>query len=224
MRSMPATRLGQRVAEQPRRPHDRLAVRVDEPQAATISRSRGSSCEHDELGCVDGDVLHGLAGVDQLLAPPNASPPCPVGRSCSRGPRRGLGPPRGRAPVVSTSGRQAVTVWRRLGRLEHRRRCTVGRTRSPARPSQSGISQARRARRASGIVGDRGRVLAEQHVRAELERDRPLGVRAQREARHAERRGLLLDAAGVGDDRARRRARPRGSRCSRAARCRRPPR
>ena len=62
-------------------------------------------------------------------------------------------------------------------------------------------------------------VLSEQRVRAVGDRDRPLGVRAQREARHAERGRLLLDAAGVGDDRARADLQARGSRGSRAARC-----
>ena len=42
-------------------------------------------------------------------------------------------------------------------------------------------------------------VEAEQDVGPELDRDRPLGVVAQREARDAEVRRLLLDAARVGE-------------------------
>ena len=57
------------------------------------------------------------------------------------------------------------------------------------------------------------RVQTEQRVRAVRDRHRPLGVVAQREARHAERRRLLLDAAGVGQ-RPRRR-RPRATRKAR---------
>ena len=51
------------------------------------------------------------------------------------------------------------------------------------------------------------------------DRDRPLGVRAQRVAGDAERGRLLLHAAGVGDDRARAGLRATGSRGSRPGRC-----
>src|SRR5690348_6889212 len=42
-------------------------------------------------------------------------------------------------------------------------------------------------------------VAPAQPVRADLAGDRPLGVLAQRQARHAERSGLLLNAARVGE-------------------------
>ena len=62
---------------------------------------------------------------------------------------------------------------------------------------------ARRPARAPQPLGDLReplRLEPEQHVRAVGDGHRPLGVVAQREARDAERRRLLLDAAGVGDD------------------------
>src|SRR5439155_25653647 len=44
------------------------------------------------------------------------------------------------------------------------------------------------------------RLEAEQGVRAELDRDRAIGVRAQREARDLQSGGLFLDPARVGHD------------------------
>ena len=68
----------------------------------------------------------------------------------------------------------------------------------------------RRVRSASsaGISAIRRGLGAEQRVRAELDRHRPLGRVAQREARHAERRRLLLHAARVGEHEARLRLEP----------------
>ena len=67
-------------------------------------------------------------------------------------------------------------------------------------------------------LADACRVEPEQGVRPGPHGDRALGVVAQGEARHAQERRLLLDAAGVRQDRAPRRPRARGSRDSRPAR------
>ncbi len=71
--------------------------------------------------------------------------------------------------------------------------------RSAACPSQpGGMRWSRGSRSNAGTSAMRSGVEAEQRVRAELDRDRTLGVVSKREARHAQVRRLLLNAARVG--------------------------
>ena len=99
-------------------------------------------------------------------------------------------------------------------------RSSTSAARSPAWPSHSGIARVARALARAARESRRSArgSSAEERVRAELDRDRPLGRVAQREAAHAERRRLLLHAARVGEDERAPRPRGRGSRDSRAVR------
>ena len=79
--------------------------------------------------------------------------------------------------------------------------------RAPAFPSQSGICGGSAGGPAASAVFAASRsaagIHADQRVRAQLDRDRALGVVAVGQARDAQRRGLLLQAARVGDHQAR---------------------
>src|ERR1700719_4708908 len=50
------------------------------------------------------------------------------------------------------------------------------------------------------VLPDERPISANKYVGPLLHRDRALGVLAHRQARHAERRGFLLDSAGIGND------------------------
>ena len=73
--------------------------------------------------------------------------------------------------------------------------------RSPLCPSPNGFSPVARAAHHHSRRGTTMRVGigAGQHVGADLDRLGPLGVVAQRHARHAQAAGLLLQAARVGE-------------------------
>ena len=79
-----------------------------------------------------------------------------------------------------------------------RRRCArrPGRPTCPARRPRA----RRRAESRSACAQDVVAAVADDEVRADLARDRPLGVVPQRQARHAEHGGFLLQPAAVGDD------------------------
>jgi hypothetical protein len=88
-------------------------------------------------------------------------------------------------------------------RLDSRSTATI---RAAAPPSQSGgVCPCRTCAPITSryAAEDAFRLLADEPVGAELDRHRPLGVLAQREARHAEDRRLLLDPARVGEHDAR---------------------
>ena len=70
-----------------------------------------------------------------------------------------------------------------------------------ARPTARARARACRGRRRISATPCRMAcaIAADQRVRALLDGDRPLGVLAQRQAGHAERGGLFLQAAGVGE-------------------------
>ena len=155
-----------------------------------------------ELGRVDRHVLREAAAGDDLL---------------DGGQRLGHVEPVDGAAQDACPGAHAIAAAgaRRPGtpRAGRRRRGRPhGRPRAGSRTASAGGPTTR-------IVEQARRVVAEQDVGAVADRHGPLGVGAQRVARDAERRRLLLHAARVG-----RRWRPRrpaatGSRGSRPARC-----
>ena len=112
------------------------------------------------------------------------------------------------------SGRSAMATSRNRAARPGRRRSA-----RPARPSHSGGPRrsGSAVEDAGELRGAPGRGRARPAGWSRADGDRPLGVLAQRQARHAERRGLLLDAARVGEHHARRRRAAAGSRGSRAA-------
>ena len=122
----------------------------------------------------------------------------------------------------SLSRRQVDPDRRRAGRPRSGRRASRARSRRSARrrgrPTAAGRRRARPAVREDRPRRRQDAPRARQPVRAVGDRDRPLGVRADRQARHAEDRRLLLDAAGVGDDERGAAHERRGTRRSRAAR------
>ncbi len=127
----------------------------------------------------------------------------------------------------STATRPAAHATRRgssaTRRRRVRRRARVGARASAACPSHSGIAHGVGGPRDGADAGDRRRVVAEQHVGSVGQRHRALRVGAEREAGDAQRGGLLLHPAGVGEDRARRRPRARGSPGSRCGSMQRTP-
>ncbi len=136
-----------------------------------------------------------------------------------------------RCAIVSRMRVTRSSVTRKLpGRTRARRRCRTSRwptgtggrcrrgtrRRPPPRAARAAVPQRDRRRGARRLqhrrdLGDPLGVSTEQRVRPELDRHRPLGRVAQREARHAERGRLLLHAARVGEHEPRRRPRARGT-------------
>ena len=90
----------------------------------------------------------------------------------------------------------------RTARSASRKRSSTSTTRPAEAPSHNGgtragprVCLAEQPRNFQDPLGNQ----AEHGVRSELNRDRALGAIAEREARYAQRGGLLLDAAGVGE-------------------------
>ena len=113
--------------------------------------------------------------------------------------------PRSRASPRRAAGRRAFVCASLIAvppdRVRGRRRCGA----RPGRPSAPGRGRLRcsPSRILRDFAADHVRIVAHDPVGALLDRDGSLGVRAQREARHAEHGRLFLDAARVGQHEAR---------------------
>ena len=154
------------------------------------------------------------------MGPPEGPPPLWDGHAAERLAARGRRPPRRVIHAVCgliAAVRGWVSAWRRRSSPDAARSARKQRgsgaevgddlvreaVRGPPVPERR---RPLRRPRALGDqrrqLGDSRRIEAEQGVGPLLDRDRPLGVVAQREAGDAEVGRLLLDAAGVGQDRA----------------------
>ncbi len=178
--------LGERVAQQARGPDDALPVGVDQLAAGDDLTQPIVLLHRDELRRVDRHVLRVAARGDRVLD----------------GGQRVLHvePVDGAAQDVGARAHAtAAVVARRDGgeRVDERVGSALRGVPVPQRDDAG-----RRRPAGEAHLAQARRVVAQQHVRPMADRHRPLGVGAQRVARDAERRRLLLDAARVGDDRA----------------------
>ena len=131
-----------------------------------------------------GDVAALRAALERLLGDASCAPPGRRRRARRRALVAGGGRPRPRGCLRARIARSGWRHW-------------AGRR--PAPPSQSGISCVVRGSASRAGTARSGRVATEHRVRPQLDGHRPLGRVAQREAADAERRGLLLHSARVGE-------------------------